>query len=49
MFFFGGGWGGEKKTVEQTHNNQAMNHKNGVNYTVNITVRFRLTNTESEH
>jgi len=41
--------GEEKKTAEQTHNNQPMNHKNGVNYTVGTTVRFRLTNTESEH
>ena len=43
-------WGGrKKKTFEQTHNNQPMNHKNGVNYNVGTTVRFRLTNTVSEH
>ena len=46
VFFWGGG--GEK-TAERTHNHQPINHKNEVNYTVNTTVRFRLTNTESEH
>ena len=30
IVFFGGG----EKTAEQTQNNQPMNHKNGVHYTI---------------